>query len=542
MEKQRGQANAVTYGCMIDACVKCGHLEKAVEIFKGMRKAGKHRNTILYTTLIKGYGLEKDLPSALELFREMPREGVPYNTITYNSMLEACVKCGELATAEGLLREMTGPESALEPDLITFSTLLKGYCQVGDLDKALRTTEAIKARGLRCDELVYNTLMDGCVKANDITAGVGLFEEMVQSGMRPSAITHSILARLYQRAGYEEDASEAVAQLYQHHGIERPSGGDRGKNFGRRFNPRSPNGKGGSDRGSALSPLDSPSALSATSGLGVHRERGDGGGFGDGGRSATWGTVPAMPGFESASAEPSAPSTPLASSMASPLHGEGYLPMDPLRGSFMFPFMHGAGGNETPCSAASCTPVGSMAHASHAGSFAGSPCVDASPSGGLYGFGMPASPQPLQGGFGPAGTPVQIHGAAVPPWPFQCSSPFAGMTGPQMMPGLAPGAEAPGVPSSALSTAVAGGALGSTAFGSGEALFPMPLPPPHDLWYGVGQVPGQPQNPSMQAFFESWVCGGQQMGSGVQMGNAHGSIQMSGVGGQSGHAQFFNGA
>ena len=75
LELQREQANAVTYGCMVDACVKCGHLEKAVEIFKGMRSSGKHRNTIMYTTLIKGYGLEKDLPNALQLLREMPGEG-----------------------------------------------------------------------------------------------------------------------------------------------------------------------------------------------------------------------------------------------------------------------------------------------------------------------------------------------------------------------------------------------------------------------------------------------------------------------------------
>merc|ERR1719409_1183920 len=259
MEDQRGQANAVTYGCMIDACVKCNRLDKAVEIFKGMRETGKHRNTILYTTLIKGYGLEKDLNSALTLFTEMPRENVPYNTITYNSIIDACVKGGDLATAEALLNEITSPASPLEPDLITFSTLLKGYCHNGELDKALQVAEAIKARGLRCDELVYNTLMDGCVKANDVTAGVGLFEEMVHNGMRPSAITHSILARLYQRAGYEDDASEAVAQLYQHHGIERPTGGDRNKGGGRRNN-RSPN----------TSPTASP-----MSGFGRHHERND---------------------------------------------------------------------------------------------------------------------------------------------------------------------------------------------------------------------------------------------------------------------------
>merc|ERR1711974_26541 len=33
MDEQRTLANAVTYGCMIDACVKCGHVHKAVEIF-----------------------------------------------------------------------------------------------------------------------------------------------------------------------------------------------------------------------------------------------------------------------------------------------------------------------------------------------------------------------------------------------------------------------------------------------------------------------------------------------------------------------------
>jgi len=293
MEKQRGQANAVTYGCMIDACVKCGNLAKAVQIFTGMREEGKHRNTILYTTLIKGYGLEKDLKNALELFREMPVEGVPYNTITFNSIIDAAVKSGDLPTAEGLLREMMLPESNLDPDLITFSTLLKGYCYTGEINKALQVAEAIKARGLRCDELVYNTLMDGCVKANDIAAGIGLFEELIHNGMRPSAITHSILARLYQRTGSEEDASEAVAQLYEHHGIERPVGGDRGNRgaWARRSpGQRSPAGGGRNERQSPpWSPTGSPNG-SMHSGYGSH-----GGGAWGGG---AWGDAPALPGYE----------------------------------------------------------------------------------------------------------------------------------------------------------------------------------------------------------------------------------------------------
>merc|ERR1719502_256862 len=242
---------------MIDACVKCGHMEKAMEIFYDMKRRRKHRNTILYTTLIKGCGLDKNLPTALGLFREMRDEGVPYNTITYNSIIDVCIKCNDVSSAEELLREMLAPGNNIEPDLITYSTLLKGYCHVGDLDKALQVAETIKACGLRVDELVYNTLMDGCVKANDLSAGIGLFAEMTQAGMKPSSITHSILVRLYQRNGYKGDALDAVAQLYQHHGLERPiatnerSGGRgrRGKSDKSNQNHTFPAGDAGDGRG-----------------------------------------------------------------------------------------------------------------------------------------------------------------------------------------------------------------------------------------------------------------------------------------------------
>jgi len=390
MEKQRDQANAVTYGCMIDACVKCGNLEKAVEIFKGMQASGKHRNTILYTTLIKGYGQEKDLENALRLFREMPGEGVPYNTITFNSIMDACVKCGDLPTAESLLREMTAPGSSLEPDLITFSTLLKGYCHVGEIDKALQVVEAIKARGLRCDELVYNTLMDGCVKANDITAGVGLFEEMMQAGMRPSTITHSILARLHQRAGYEDDASARVAQLYQHHGVEPPSGSDRGGRGGaRRWSQQSPGGRV-SER-SNQSPMGSPGmAQATTTGLGLHGEV----------EGAVWGGAWGH-GFDGSNA--SAPSTPLTGSLqGSPAQSGGlFLPFDALRGSPVPPLPGTLDGS--PYSQASCSPMGSMPPSPWNGAFTpmGSmPPTPANQQQQQQFFSAPASPQSMQPGFG----------------------------------------------------------------------------------------------------------------------------------------------
>jgi pentatricopeptide repeat protein len=477
MEKQRGLANAVTYGCMIDACVKCNHLNKAIEIFQGMREDGKHRNTILYTTLIKGYGLEKDITNALQLFREMPGEGVAYNTITYNSIIDACVKVGDLPTAESLLREITAPDSPLEPDLITFSTLLKGYCHVGDLDKALQITEAIKARGIRCDELVYNTLMDGCVKANDVTVGVGLFEEMVSNGMRPSAITHSILARLYQRAGYEEDAQDAVAQLYRHHGIERPSGGDRMKGGGRRDgNQRSPLSQG------FARPHGSPSMRYDT-------RQSD---------CWSWSDTRSVSDFDTFNADQSCVSTPCGSpgrTMGNA--GALFLPIE----SRCLPPLPGMGADTTPY-ASSCsgwTPMNSAFQ----GSFASSPCM--SPAGmqqhdPAASLGIPASPAQVSPySQSPHFTTLPTSSIpSLPGAPF--SVPNGAMMGSTMttctMPGL--------------------GAQGSTPGVDGQVpqFFPVqmaqPTPPP----VGAMMPPNGmcPMNqPEQQVFFENFAPDGQQV-------------------------------
>merc|ERR1712063_235259 len=52
--------------------------------------------------------------------------------------------------------------------------------------------------------------------------------EMIRNSLRPSTITNSILERLHQRAGYEDDdISEVIAQLYIHHGFDRSGRGER---------------------------------------------------------------------------------------------------------------------------------------------------------------------------------------------------------------------------------------------------------------------------------------------------------------------------
>ncbi|CAD7967211.1 unnamed protein product [Amoebophrya sp. A25] len=238
-------ANAVTFGCMLDACVKCGDIEKALFVFQDIKRIGKHHNTILYTTLMKGYGMARNLDGAIGLFNEMKAEQVPVNTITFNSMIDVAVRAHDCGKAEELYQELE-QTAGIEPDLITYSTLIKGFCQLGDLNKALHYMALLKGRGLYPDELVFNSLLDGCVKANDLSTGLALFDEMKDEAAaggigQPSHVTYQILVRLYRRSGYSElETENNVHYLFTSAGIPIPRNvGMRGRGHqGRRQGPR----------------------------------------------------------------------------------------------------------------------------------------------------------------------------------------------------------------------------------------------------------------------------------------------------------------
>eukprot|EP00392_Amoebophrya_sp_AT5.2_P011108 g11183.t1 len=231
-ESLHENANAVTFGCMLDACVKCGNnelsdIEKALFVFQDIKRIGKHHNTILYTTLMKGYGMARNLEGALMLFNEMKQERVAVNTITFNSMIDVAVRAHDCDKAEELYRELEQTHG-IEPDLITYSTLIKGFCQIGHLEKALTYMRHLRERGLSPDELVFNSLLDGCVKANDLQTGIRTFEELTSKELHsqigsPSHVTYQILVRLYRRCGYSETETEAhINWMYAQAGLSVP--------------------------------------------------------------------------------------------------------------------------------------------------------------------------------------------------------------------------------------------------------------------------------------------------------------------------------
>lgn len=105
--------------------------------------------------MIKAYSRTYQLSRALEIYNIMVEKSckessidcVP-NIITFNSIIDCCVRCGEMVKATEIFDYMQSQiqgnddeaqenKNFVRPDLITFSTLIKGHCRVKNIEQAL---------------------------------------------------------------------------------------------------------------------------------------------------------------------------------------------------------------------------------------------------------------------------------------------------------------------------------------------------------------------------------------------------------------------
>merc|ERR1719261_97221 len=212
---------SITVGCTVDALVKNSRVEDAWKLVQELSRdeeRSHYVNTVIYSTVLKGFATARQPTRLFSVLAEMRKNGVPCNTITYNTMIDACARCGGMDKVPPLLEDMK--RDHVELDVITYSTLVKGYCNAGDVDKAFKVLAEMKGDGkLAPDEILYNSLLDGCAKQNRVDDAVRLLSDMHETGVVPSNFTMSIMVKLMGRARRLGEAFQVVDDLAAASGV-----------------------------------------------------------------------------------------------------------------------------------------------------------------------------------------------------------------------------------------------------------------------------------------------------------------------------------
>merc|ERR1719235_1896718 len=215
MDERGIKATSVTMGCMIAALVTNGCVEDAWDLIQLVHENEDMRatlNTVIYSTVLKGFSQLRQIDRVFMVYNEMSKLNIACNVISYNTIIDACARCGAMDRVPKLLEDMR--KKNLEADLVTYSTLVKGYSLAGDVSHAFKVLEDMKAtRNLKPDEIMCNSLLEGCAREQRVDLALSLLEQMKAFGVSPSNCTLSILVKLLGRFQRLDDAFKVVSEL-----------------------------------------------------------------------------------------------------------------------------------------------------------------------------------------------------------------------------------------------------------------------------------------------------------------------------------------
>lgn len=203
--------DTVGYNTLIKGYSRAGHVSKCFELHDQMNAHGQRPSEVTFGILLDACISSEDLNNARRVFQDLRNSGLRMNAVHFTTFIKGLVASGDFMEADTVLQEMLCTPHT-EPDLITYSTLVKAYADRGQVESAVGILQQMLNRHVEPDEVIFNSLLNGCVcrpspmSAKEVFA---VFDQLIAHGLKPSAATLSILLKSLVRG----EAWEAALQL-----------------------------------------------------------------------------------------------------------------------------------------------------------------------------------------------------------------------------------------------------------------------------------------------------------------------------------------
>jgi len=212
------EPNEITYGCLLDAYLKCETLDKACDLYEHMLKLDKNVfNIRIYTSLIRIFAKKNDFSMAYGIYLQMKNfDSDKPNIISYNTMIDCCIKCKKFDIMERIYNDLL-ENTEIQPDAITFSTLIKGFCANYKCEKAIQLYEDLKKNKqiIKLDTIFFNSLLDG-ISVNPILSknyAEKIISDMKSYNIEPNMKTYNILIKLFCKASDFGKAQQILHEM-----------------------------------------------------------------------------------------------------------------------------------------------------------------------------------------------------------------------------------------------------------------------------------------------------------------------------------------
>ncbi|CAD6219133.1 unnamed protein product [Miscanthus lutarioriparius] len=201
-----GLLNTIVMNAVLEACVRCGDVDRALRLFEEMRgPTGCGVDGVSYGILLKGLGVARRIDEAFEILESIEKDssiGSPrLSPHLICGFLNALIEAGDMRRANALVARFR--KVLYEGhSVLLYNLLMKGYIKSNFPLGALTVKDEILRQGLKPDRLTYNTIISACVKSAEIDKAIRFLEDMKEEANKesnpellPDAVTYTTLLK-----------------------------------------------------------------------------------------------------------------------------------------------------------------------------------------------------------------------------------------------------------------------------------------------------------------------------------------------------------
>jgi pentatricopeptide repeat protein len=158
---------------IIDMYSRCGRISEAAQMFDSMPV----RNLITWNAMIAGYALERSGDRALLLFHKMQEQGEIPDEFTYTSTLKACSSLGAMQEGTQIHASLIARGFPFSVQTTIAGALVDLYVKCSDLIKARRVFDQIEEKNV----ISWSSLILGYAQEGDLLEAMDLFRNLRES-------------------------------------------------------------------------------------------------------------------------------------------------------------------------------------------------------------------------------------------------------------------------------------------------------------------------------------------------------------------------
>ncbi|KAL5729744.1 thymidine kinase [Ranunculus cassubicifolius] len=195
----------VSWNAMISGYVQNGREDVGLDFYKRMRSSGITADQFTFASVFRACALLSTLEQGKQAHGVMIKTHLRENVVVSCALMDMYFKCSSPFDGHQVF------DDAVERNVVTWTSLISGYGQNGQVEKVLEFFHKMILEGFKPNYVTFLAVLSACSHAGLVSEGQRYFSSMTQEyGIRPRLKHYAAMVDLLGRAGRLNEAYEFV--------------------------------------------------------------------------------------------------------------------------------------------------------------------------------------------------------------------------------------------------------------------------------------------------------------------------------------------